>query len=136
MKIFNFLFFILNILSLNSCFLAITGAPHSHSYKEISDKNDLKLNVLCTYLIKWIKIGNVNPNDSIYIQSSSLKKLNERKLLNHDDSSDSVRFYGLRIGDMKYHSKKRKDTINIIRITSNGNKTVYKFLLDSSYREN
>ncbi|MDM1137410.1 MULTISPECIES: hypothetical protein [unclassified Empedobacter] len=136
MKIFNFLFFILIILTLNSCFLAITGAPHSHSYKEISDKNDLKLNVFCTYLIKQIKIGNVNPNDSIYIQSSSLKKLNERKLLNHNDLSDSMRFYNLRIGDIKFHSKKRKDTINIIRITSNGDKTVYKFLLDSSDKEN
>lgn len=67
----------------------------------------------------------MNPNDYIYIQSLSLKKLNKRKLLNHDDLSNSVIFYGLRIGDMKYHSKKRKDTINIIRITSNGNKAVY-----------
>ncbi|MGV0830039.1 hypothetical protein ACTS9C_14465 [Empedobacter brevis] len=132
MKIFIFFSSFLIILTLNSCFLAITGVPHSHRYKEISDKNDLKLNVFCTYLIKRFEIRNVNPNDSIYIQSLSFKKLNEGKSLNHNNLSDSLRFYNWRIGDMKYHNKKRKDTINIIKITSNGDKTVYKFVLDSN----
>lgn len=132
MKIVKIVAFILIMLTLNSCFLAITGAPHLHAYKEVSDKNDLKLNVHCMYLNKTFEIRNVNPNDSIFIQSLSFKKPNEIKSLNHNNLSDSIRFYNWRIGDRKYHSKKRKDTINIIRVVSNGDKMVYRFVLDST----
>jgi hypothetical protein len=130
MRVIKSLIFILILLTLNSCFLAITGAPHSHSYKEINDKNDLKLNVHCMYLNKTFEIRNTNSSDSIYIQSSSFKKPNERKSLNHNDFSDSVRFYNWRIGDIKYHNKKRKDKIQIIQVKNNGTQNIYKYVLE------
>ena len=130
MRIIKSLIFIAIILTLNSCLLAITGAPHFHSYKEINNKNDLKLDVHCMYLNKTFEIKNTNPSDSIYIQSSSFKNPNERKSLNHNNFSDSVRFYNWRIGDMKYHNKKRKDTIQIIQLTNDGKQNIYKYVLE------
>ncbi|SEH80537.1 hypothetical protein SAMN02927937_01527 [Paenimyroides aquimaris] len=136
MRIIKSLIFIPIILTLNSCFLAITGAPHFHSYKEINNKNDLKLDVHCMYLNKTFEIRNTNPSDSIYIQSLSFKKPNERKSLNHNNFSDSVRFYNWRIGDMKYHNKKREDTIQIIQVTNNGKQNIYKYILELNNGKN
>ncbi|MDM1551861.1 hypothetical protein [Empedobacter falsenii] len=117
-------------LTLNSCFLAITGMPHNHYYKEINNKNDLKVKVHCMYLNKTFEIRNTIPSDFIYIQSSSFKKPNERKLLNQKMISDSVIYYNWRIGDLKYHNKKRKDTIQIIRISKEGKQSNYKYILE------
>lgn len=128
MKVVRTFAFILIILTLNSCFLAITGAPHYHTYKEISGKDDLKLGIHCMYLNKTFEIRNTNPNDTIYIQSSSFNNPNKKIAVNHY-LADSVRFYNWRIGDMRYHNKKRKDTINIQRISAKGEKTLYKFVL-------
>ena len=48
MKTLKILFFIfIGTSILNSCFLAITGAPHNHFYKEIHNKDNLQLQVHC-----------------------------------------------------------------------------------------
>lgn len=107
-----------------------------HSYKEINNKNELNVNVHCMYLNKTFEIRNAIPSDSIYIQSSSFKKPNERKSLNLNRMTDSVRYYNWRIGDMKYHSKKRKDTIQIIRISKEGYQNDYKYVLESKSKNN
>ena len=121
-------FFILTILTLNSCFLAITGAPHNHSYKEINGYNDLDVNVHCMYLNKTFEIGNADPKDSLYIKSSSFKKPTEKKSLNGGTRIDSIRFYNWRISDTKYHKNILKDTIEIIKITKDKNEKVYRFV--------
>lgn len=70
------------------------------------------------------EIRKTNPSDSIFIQSSSFRKSYEIKSLNHKELSDSIRYYNWRVGDMKYHNKNRKDTIQIIQIS----KTAIKIL--------
>ncbi|MCU7618439.1 hypothetical protein NZ698_14660 [Chryseobacterium sp. PBS4-4] len=122
--------FILIILTLNSCFLAITGAPHNHSYREINGYSNLNLHVHCMYLNKTFEIRNANPNDSVYIKSSHFNKLAEKVSFNEKKRSDSIRFYNLRIGDMKYHRNLTKDIIEII-ITNQKNEKVYKFVAES-----
>lgn len=72
---------IILILTLNSCFLGITGAPHSHLYREITGNSTIKVNVHCMYLNKTFEIRNSNPNDSLFIQSSSFKNPSEKNLL-------------------------------------------------------
>ncbi|MGV0978128.1 hypothetical protein [Empedobacter falsenii] len=104
--------------------------PHNHYYKEINNKNDLKVKVHCMYLNKTFEIRNTIPSDFIYIQFSSFKKPNERKLLNQKMISDSVIYYNWRIGDLKYHNKKRKDTVQIIRISKEGKQSNYKYILE------
>ena len=69
---------LLFIFLLNSCFLAVTGAPHEHYYKEINGKNDLKLSVVCYYLNKTFSFKNNGFEDSIYIKSSVFKKPTEK----------------------------------------------------------
>ncbi|WDF45203.1 hypothetical protein PQ459_09860 [Chryseobacterium sp. KACC 21268] len=120
---------LLLISTLNSCFLAITGAPHQHSYKEVNNKDDLKLLVHCMYLNKTFEVHNANTQDSIYIKSSSFKRPNEKLSLN-DAKSDSVKYYNWRIGDLKYHKNLPKDVIEITRITKEGNQIDYKFIAD------
>lgn len=112
--------------------MAITGAPHNHSTREINNEKDLTLNVYCMSLNKTFKIEKVNPEDSLFIKSSSFKNPKEKKLLNKNKSSDSTRFYNWRIGDMKFHKGISKDTIEIIKLTKNGNKINYKFVIDSN----
>lgn len=113
---------------LNSCFLAITGTPHTHSYKEINGKNDLKLGVVCYYLNKTFSIKNIGFEDSIYIKSSSFKKPEEKKSFNKINGKDSLYHYGWRIGDRKYHKNFEKDTIEIIKVTKEGHTINYKFI--------
>lgn len=125
------IFFILITFALNSCFLAITGAPHTHTYKEINGNGDLNVNVHCMYLNKTFEIRNTNPDDSLYIKSSAFKKPSEKKSLNKNTRTDSIRFYNWRIGDIKYHKNLTKDTIEIIKITQQGNSKIYKFVSES-----
>ncbi len=121
---------LLLISTLNSCFLAITGAPHQHSYKEVDNKDDLKLLVHCMYLNKTFEVHNVNTEDSIYISSSSFKKSNEKLSLN-GNNADSIRYYNWRIGDIKYHKNLSQDVIEITKITKKGNQINYKFIADN-----
>lgn len=120
--------FILVVSTLNSCFLAITGAPHQHYYKEISGKDDLKLQVHCMYLNKTFEIRNSNSEDSIYIKSTSFKNSDKMISLNGKKNYDSIKYYNWRIGDMKYHKNLNKDVIELIRNTKEGNQIVYKFI--------
>ncbi|WP_298392354.1 hypothetical protein [Flavobacterium sp.] len=128
--------FLVIILTLNSCFLAITGAPHNHSYKEINGINDLNLDVHCMYLNKTFEIRNADPNDSLYIKSSNFKKPSEKKSLNGKIQTDSIRFYNWRIGDMKYHRNILKDTIEIIKIRNQKIEKVYMFVAESENNKN
>ncbi len=128
--------FIIIILTLNSCFLAITGAPHNHSYKEINGNNELNLIVHCMYLNKTFEIRNANPNDSLYIKSSSFKNPSEKKSLNGKIRTDSIRYYNWRILDGKYHKNLMKDTIEIIDITNQNNQKVYKFIAEFKSNKN
>jgi len=123
--------FILIIMTLNSCVLGITGAPHKHSYKEINGNNELNLNVHCMYMNKTFEIRNANPKDSLYIKSASFKNPSEMKSLNGKVRPDSIRHYNWRILDGKYHKNLMKDTIEIIKITNQNNQKKYKFIADS-----
>ncbi|HXJ99493.1 MAG TPA: hypothetical protein VNJ50_11635 [Gelidibacter sp.] len=121
---------IILILTLNSCFLGITGAPHSHLYREITGNSTIKVNVHCMYLNKTFEIRNSNPNDSLFIQSSSFKNPSEKRSLNRDIPTDSIRYYNWRIGDIRYHKNILKDTIEIIKITKKGNQIAHKFVAE------
>lgn len=119
---------LLFILLLNSCFLAITGAPHEHSYEEINGKNDLKLSVICYYLNKTFSFKNSGFEDSIFIKSSVFKKPTQKKSFYKINSSDSLYHYSWRIGDRKYHKNFKTDTIEVIKITKKGDTINYKFI--------
>jgi len=131
MRIIKSLIFIPIILTLNSCFLAITGTPHNHKYQETNNKNDLTLDVTCMYLNKTFVVGKVNPTDSIIIKSTSFESNNKKNILLQNNISDSIRFYNWRIGDGKYHKNISNDTIEIFRITKDGNKNLYQFTYKS-----
>jgi len=124
--------FLLITLTLNSCVLGITGAPHKHSYKEIDGNNELNLTVRCMSMNKTFEITNANPGDSLYIKSSSFKNPTEMKSLNGKIGSDSIRYYNWRITDGKYHRNLMNDTIVIVKITDQNNQKNYKFILESN----
>ncbi|WP_438967259.1 hypothetical protein [Flavobacterium sp.] len=119
---------LLFILLLNSCFLAVTGAPHEHYYKEINGKNDLKLSVVCYYLNKTFSFKNSGFEDSIFIKSSVFKKPTQKKSFYKINSSDSLYHYIWRIGDRKYHKNFKTDIIEVIKITKKGDTIIYKFI--------
>ena len=123
--------FLLITLTLNSCVLGITGAPHKHSYKEIDGNNELNLSVRCMSLNKIFEIRNANPNDSLYIKSSNFKNPTEMKSLNGKIGSDSIRYYNWRIRDGKYHRNLMNDTIVLVKITDQNNQKIYKFIPES-----
>lgn len=118
-------------MTLNSCTLGITGAPHKHTYKEINGNNELNLSVRCMSMNKIFEIRNANPGDSLYIKSLSFKNPTEMKSLNGEIASDSIRYYNCRILDGKYHKNLMKDTIEIIKITNKNNQKKYIFIADS-----
>src|SRR5690606_20096332 len=124
--------FLLITLTLNSCVLGITGAPHKHSYKEIDGNNELNLTVRCMSMNKTFEITNANPGDSLHIKSSSIKNPTEMKSLNGKIGSDSIRYYNWRITDGKYHRKLMNDTIVIVKITDQNTQKNYKFILESN----
>lgn len=119
------------IITLNSCVLGITGAPHKHSYKEIDGNNELNLSVRCMSMNKTFEIRNANPDDSLYIKSSSFKNPSEMKSLNGKVGPDLIRHYNWRILDGKYHKNLMKDTIEIIKIRNQNNQKKYIFIADS-----
>ena len=131
----KYIVIILSSIILNSCFLAITGTPHTHLYKELNGKNDISLNVHCMYLNKTFEIRDSNPQDSLYIKSSNFKNPTEAKSLNKNRASDSTRYYNWRIGDMKYHKKIAKDTIEILKTMKGGNYTKYRFVYDANSKK-
>jgi len=123
--------FILMIITLNSCVIRITGAPHKHTYKEINGNNELNVSVRCMSMNKTFEIRNANPDDSLYIKSSSFKNQTEMKSLNGKVRPDSIRHYNWRILDGKYHKNLMKDTIEIINIRNQNNQKKYIFTADS-----
>lgn len=132
----NLIPFIFIIMTLNSCILGITGAPHEHTHKEINGNNELNLNVRCMSMNKSFEIRNANPSDSLYIKSLSFKKPSEMKSLNGNVRPDSVRYYNWRILDGKYHKNLMNDTIEIIKITNQNDQKIYKFIADSKNNNN
>jgi len=118
-------------MTLNSCVLGITGAPHKHTYKEIYGNNELNLSVRCMSMNKTFEIRNGNPNDSLYIKSLSFKNSSEMKSLNGKVGPDSIRHYNWRILDGKYHKNLMNDTVEIIKITNQNNQKKYIFIADS-----
>ena len=132
-KILVIIFTLLSIIILNSCFLAITGAPHTHFYDDISkNENKINLSVFCTPRWKTYRITIVKNDDKAYVKSKAFRNSDEYYLF--DKENDNSKGYELKINDTKFH-RYFTDTILVKIIDNNNIENIHKFLPKKNLNE-